>query len=504
VCTLTVNTARRLLEWTLIIAAQGTATAYAAVLHGDPDTYTGLVRQLNPGDTLDLAPGIYRDDLVLHDVHGAAGRPIVIRGGADHGTVFVGRSGHNTVSLSNAAYIEIRDLVLDGRGLLIDAVKAEGPSRWAHHITLDGLVIYGYGAEQQNVGVSTKCPAWNWVVRDSIIDAAGTGMYFGSSDGSAPFIDGLIEHNVVLNTVGYNLQIKHQNPWPALPLDKHRPRTTIIRYNVFSKAGGGSAGRMARPNVLTDRWPPSGAGQEDTYLIYGNFFYENPTEALFQGEGNIALYDNILINDFGDAVAMEPHHGKPRRIDVFNNTIVASGVGLAVRGGDQGFSQRVVGNAIFAAVPIVGGTAADNITGGYTVAGEYLNEPAGAVADPAVTEVRLIELQVRRALRLARDQPPDGAAMARINAEIAAGRARLSKMPTTEHVLDLYPRPGRISTASIAADSFPAVPDADRDFNGTPRAGRFRGAYAGEGHNPGEPLQLGRLAARPATGSRGN
>jgi hypothetical protein len=46
---------------------------------------------------------------------------------------------------------------------------------------------------------------------------AGTGMYFGNSDGNHPFWGGLIENNLIMNTIGYNLQIKHQNPRPRLP-----------------------------------------------------------------------------------------------------------------------------------------------------------------------------------------------------------------------------------------------------------------------------------------------
>jgi hypothetical protein len=36
---------------------------------------------------------------------------------------------------------------------------------------------------------------------------ARTGLYCGNSDGCAPFIDGLIEHNLVLNPSGYWMEI---------------------------------------------------------------------------------------------------------------------------------------------------------------------------------------------------------------------------------------------------------------------------------------------------------
>lgn len=478
----------------LTMSCLGMAGVQAAVLHASPDNYTGMVKALKPGDTLLLGPGFYRSDLVLHDVKGTPRQPIIIRGADDNGSVFIAQPGHNTVSLSNAAYIEIHDLVLDGRGRAVDAVKAEGPSRWAHHITLENLVIYDYGVNQQIVGISNKCPAWNWVVRDNVIYGAGTGMYFGSSDGSAPFFDGVIEGNVVMDTIGYDMEIKHQKPWPALPLEKHRPGATIIRRNVFSKEHGGSVGHMARPNVLVDHWPLSGPGRDDTYLIYGNFFYQNPTERLFQGEGNIALYDNLFVNHAGDAVMIMHHHAAPRRIDVFNNTVVAHGLGIAVRGGDPAFKQRITGNAVFAAIPLMGGEAADNVTSAYTLAGKYLNNPTGTVSDAARKRVKRIQLQVRRKLLLARGRAPDSAAVKRVDDALA----QLDQVPAgaASRPLDLYPRAGRLSAAPVDPSAYPRVPDAGEDFNGAPRRGRFRGAYAGEGHNSGWVPGLDRIPSR--------
>lgn len=469
----------------------------SVTLHGNPDTYSALVKEMKPGDTLILAPGMYRHDLRLHGLSGTREQPIVIRGARGrHRTVFLARSGHNTVSIANAAYLEIHDLVLDGRGLLVDAVKAEGPSRWAHHITLDGLVIYGYDADQQNVGISTKCPAWGWVVRDSVIYSAGTGMYFGRPDGSAPFFDGLIEHNVVVDTVGYNIEIKQQNDWPKLPLHGPRSRTTIIRYNVFSKAHHGAAGHMARPNVLLDHWPPSGPGTGDIYQVYGNFFYQNPTERLFQGEGNIALYDNLFVNDDGDAVSLQYHHGPPQRIEVFDNTVVASGGGIAIYGADPAYRQRVFANAVFAAVPLHGGERDGNVTDTYGRAGGYLKNPGGVVADEAAMQVRLIDLQARRDDLLAEDVLGTDLRVRGLKKALRRAETQYAERDATkvENRLDLHPRPGRLSSPS----SSPVVPysallDADRDFNGAPRHGRFRGAYAGEGNRPGWTPTLARI-----------
>ena len=97
------------------------------------------------------------------------------------------------IRLLDSAHVIVRNLVLDGRGAAVDGVRAEGHGHWAHHITLEGLTIVNHGATQQNSGISTKCPSWGWVVRGNTIVRAGTGMYFGDSDGSDPFFDALIE-----------------------------------------------------------------------------------------------------------------------------------------------------------------------------------------------------------------------------------------------------------------------------------------------------------------------
>ena len=321
------------------------------------------------------------------------------------------------------------------------------------------------------------------MVRDNIIYGAGTGMYFGSSDGTAPFFDGVIEGNVVMDSTGYDMEIKHQKPWPALSLERRRPGVTIIRRNVFSKTHGGAVGHMARPNVLVGHWPPSGPGRDDTYFIYGNFFYQNPTERLFQGEGNIALYDNLFVNHAGDAVMIMHHHAAPKRIDVFNNTVVAHGLGIAVRGGDPDFVQRVTANAVFAAIPLMGGKAADNITHSYALAGKYLNNPFGTVAADAINRVKHLQLQVRRQLLLAQGQSPDSAPVKRIDADIR----QLDRTPAgaDSRPLDLYPRPGQLSSVHADLSRYARLMAADMDFNGAPRTGRYAGAYAGDGHNAG-------------------
>ncbi|MDQ3187143.1 MAG: right-handed parallel beta-helix repeat-containing protein [Pseudomonadota bacterium] len=356
----------------------GMSYAFAAKIYtADPDTYLATLKILEPGAYLQLMPGEYKHGLPIRYLHGTEQAPITISGpDGEPRAVFVARPGHNTVSIVNSRHVAIRNLDLHGRNLPVDGVKCEGHADWAHHITLDGLRIRGHGNNQQTVGISTKCPAWGWIIRNNVIEGAGTGLYLGNSDGRAPFIAGLIEHNLVIDTLGYNLQIKHQQPRPALPGMPGGSSATIIRHNVFSKAHGGSK-ETARPNMLVGHWPLTGPGANDRYLIYGNFFYQNPHESLFQGEGNIALYNNLLVNHFGDAIGIQPHNDTTREISVFNNTVIAkgSGITLARREHDPMYSQFVTANAVFAKLPIRGASSGRNLTGELDSARKYLTRP---------------------------------------------------------------------------------------------------------------------------------
>jgi hypothetical protein len=350
------------------------------VIRADPKTYLTHLRTLGPGDTLALAPGDYDEPgeppgLPIFELHGTPDAPITIAGPRSGArAVFRGRANYNTVRIANASHVVLRDLEIDGRDLGGDGVNAQGPS---HHITLENLSIRGVGGRQDVVGISTnRAPAWNWTIRANVIVGAGTGMYLGNSDGRQPFVAGIIEHNLIRDTIGYNLQIKHQLPWPGDHAELPQGRTaTIIRHNVFSKGTNSSTGRMARPNLLVGDVPPTGPGSGNRYEIYGNLFLQNPTEALFQGEGNLALYANVFVNHAGPAIVIQPHNGAVRDVHVFGNTIVASGPGVVVDPSSAASRLSVDVNVVFADPSIVAPSQFANVVGAYADAAHHLVDP---------------------------------------------------------------------------------------------------------------------------------
>lgn len=425
------------------------------VIRADAKTYVAHLKLLQPGDTLLLAPGDYDEPgdlpgLSIVGLHGTAQAPITITGPrSGPKAVLLGRARHNTVRIANASHVVVSNLVIDGRDRGGDGVSAQGLS---HHITLEDLTIRGVGPNQQVAAISTnRAPAWHWTIRGNVIVGAGTGMYLGDSDGGNPFVAGLIEGNLVRDTIGYNVQVKHQAPWPLDLAELPQGRTaTILRNNVFAKSANSSTGRLARPNVLIGDVPASGAGSGNHYEVYGNVFLGNPTEALFQGEGNLALYANVFVNHDGPGIVVRPHNGSVRDVQIFGNTVVASAAGIVVGGGNATHRQNVDVNVVFARAPITARNQFANIVGNYDEAAQHLVEPRGLPGK-----------------------------------------------------LDVTPRPGRARGPMVDVGEWRAYSDWDRDFEGRVRDWTLRGATSRERGTPAWLPRLERkpLAAKPAKGT---
>ncbi len=87
-------------------------------------------------------------------------------------------------------------------------------------------------------------------------------MYLGNSDGTMPFFASVIENNLIQNTIGYNLQIKHQLSRPYIAGMPTAPTSTIIRNNVFIKDDQPSPDGD-RPNAMVGGFRVDRAGVVD-------------------------------------------------------------------------------------------------------------------------------------------------------------------------------------------------------------------------------------------------
>ena len=431
----------------LLLLACTSLSLSAAVINATPANVKQHLKTLKAGDTLKLTAGVY-PPLVLRNLHGTASAWITIEGPATGAPAVISVDpGHvtccNVIELADASYIAIRNLRVDSRG-----------SRWAnglntagitHDILAENCTFVGQGARQQTVGISTKAAAWNWVIRGNTVIDAGTGMYFGNSKGDAPFINGVIENNLVVGSIGYNLQVKWQDAYPREWRPVAGPLRTLIRHNVFVKTraqASFAATRVdgARPSVLVGGFPDSGPAANDRYEIYANFFLDNPDgEALFQGSGAIVLHDNIFAGGTYRAVSLVNHDRPIKRAYVYNNTVYARGRGIVVSGNALEDSM-VNGNLVLADDGITAPVQSDNVVDALSRAAHYVIKPAWVPGE-----------------------------------------------------MDFRPRPGSLTGPPLDLSRYTTHADYDRDFDGATKTGfTTRGAYASERNGRGWVLGIER------------
>jgi hypothetical protein len=445
----------------------GTRDSRAATLIADPNAtsaspnyYRNLVTKLRPGDTLQLPAGTYRERLGLNNLQGKANGWITIAGPESGAPAIVTTTSTccNNVQLGNTWFVAVKNLTIDSANLDgIDGINAKDGI--THHILIENCRFIGQGASQGTIGISTKSTSWNWIIRHNTITQAGTGLYLGNSDGGCPFIAGIIENNLVVDTIGYNMEIKFQKPYALVAGMPAGPNRTIIRNNVFIKRiaqaewppmpDGSSRVAGARPNVLVGGFPSAGPGSGDLYEIYGNFFYANPDEALLQASGRVTIHDNIFVAASDVSMRLQNHDQPLRLAYVYNNTIYGGPSGIQF-GSTATEDDAVVGNLVFADAPIGGSIKQqrDNLEASISSARNYVKSPSFSLG-----------------------------------------------------TLDLYPLPGQCQGSALDLALFASNSDSDLDFNGSSKTARlYRGAYAGSGTNPGWQLTNDLKVGGPSAG----
>ena len=419
--------------------------ASATTYNGTPSNYTSLLTGLKAGDTLNLASGTY-----LHfNVSGLAGTAsawITITGPATGAPAIIqGGTCCNAIEILNSSFVAIKNLQIDSLGIAgVFGISAKGGTgNLVHDILLEGNTFVGQTGSQQTNAISTKTPTWGWIIRRNTITGAGTGLYLGESDGTDPFIGGIIEDNLIQNTIGYDAEIKYQVARVSVPGMPTGQSVTIIRNNVFIKNDQASPDGN-RPNLLVGGFPSTGAGSTDWYEVYGNLFIHNPREALFQASGRVTIHDNVFVDGQYTALRLQSQDLPLQTAYVYNNTIYSSQVGISF-GNAASVDDSVTGNLVFAATPIAGPIAHQSNNMVDTLANAVLY-----VATPSFTP---------------------GA-------------------------MNFYPLTGKCQGAAIDLSKFAFDTDWGIDFNGTSKTAAtgsvaFRGAYAGQGINPGWALQAG-------------
>lgn len=405
------------------------------------EEFLARARSLRPGDTLVLHGGVYTQSCGrrISNLHGAPGRPIVIRAAEGQAPVLTRPPApdhdypHNNLEIQTSSYLTIRGLRFRGGSI---GLRFRGPNR---HITIEDNEISGTGnnAISLNDGDTDAFVIRGNHIHDTGLLAlsAGTtegeGIYVGCNNRSCIASNHLIERNYI-----------------------HHLRGTSDGGNDGIEIKPGSHGITIRDNVIHDttigtRFP--------CIFVYGGGIGQNVVErnAVWNcGEGVQAISDvivrnNVIANsDVGIAVA--PHVQVPgmKNVAIVNNTLYGHDECVRARWAN---AQNMVlaNNAIYCP----GKTAVD---------GQGLSGPGKVVAanviEGALVGVARDELQFR-----------PGAKTPATFADAAA--------------LNFWPRP---SSALIGTGLARLSPD--RDFNDRPRQGPPDvGAYQTNGSrtNPG-------------------
>ncbi len=419
----------------------------AETIDADPSNYRTLLKQLKPGDTLRLAAGTYRG-LPIAGLHGDENAWITISGPVDGppaiiagGTERIGIR-QDAIDISMSSYVSIENLRIDSRGVEgVFGIAAHGrEENVVHHIRVENNTFVGQGGNQQTVAISTKTPTWGWIIRYNRVLGAGTGLYLGDSDGSQPFVAGLIENNLIRDTIGYNVEIKRQKMLPEIEGMPLEPTSTVIRNNVFIK-NDRSTPQGDRPNVLVGSFPATGHGSLNMYEIYGNLFFHNHREALFQASGRVTVHDNLFVDGPYDypAVLFRHHDGNPVQVAYFYNNTVYTTDGGVHFGSRAARDDAVVGNLVFGSKPI---------------SGEIMRQEGNIIDN------------------------------------LANARLHVTSPSFDLGAMDFFPIQGKCVGPALDLSSFNADSRYTLDFNGASKlrsggAVLYRGAYSGSGENPG-------------------
>jgi hypothetical protein len=200
----------------------------------DKDGLKKALRQVLPGTTVAIAPGLYSGGISLKNIHGTAKAPITITG-ADPNNPPVFEGNGEGAKLSNCSYVKLGSMVFQGfsgNGINIDdGGDVQTPS---HHIVIENLVIQRIGPKG-NLDALKMSGVNHFVIRNCRFEAWG-----GSGIDLVGCHHGLIEGCRFLGREGYRtangIQIKGGS------------RFILVQTSLFRNAGerainlGGSTG----------------------------------------------------------------------------------------------------------------------------------------------------------------------------------------------------------------------------------------------------------------------
>jgi hypothetical protein len=162
---------------TLLLSAHG----FCATIPADPSNYISKIAQLQPGDTLQLAPGVYQQRLNIVGVKGTQNAWITIAGpppGSGEAIITTASTCCNNVQMGKNEYLILKNLTIDSAGIsAIDGINTkEGIT---HDIIVEHCILKGQGNGQWTIGIGTSSGTFGAGGRATLVTtgAAGAGHY---------------------------------------------------------------------------------------------------------------------------------------------------------------------------------------------------------------------------------------------------------------------------------------------------------------------------------------
>lgn len=292
-------------------------------------TIQTAVDKAKPGDTINLAPGQYLQDIVTK-IDGTQSQPITITGSAD---AIVKGGGKGRIIDINHNFIVLNGFTIDGlhgnansvrdyREKLV-YVQGQGKQSGVEGLKINNMRLRNAGGECVRLRYFAKNNeiAFNTIENCGVYDFQfggmkkknGEGIYIGTvpeqlNDGKNPTTDidvswnNWIHHNTIKtrgnecvdikegsrqNTVEYNICTGQKDPESA-GLDS-RGSENIFRYNeIFKNEGAGVR--------LGGDTPKDGNNNQ----VYGNNIYDNASGGIkIQAENQQQICNNIMNNNTG-------------------------------------------------------------------------------------------------------------------------------------------------------------------------------------------------------------
>lgn len=244
-----------------------------------------------PGQTIRLAPGEYQGGLYAENLRGTAELPIVIAGNAQNPPLLKG--GGNAFHISGAAYVELRDLKIEGardNGINIDDSGVY--TRPTRFITLKNLHISNIGQRGNHDGIKLS-GIDDFRIEGCRIDKWGTGA------GSGIDMVGCHRGKIVNNTFVHQADMNATGGSGVQC--KGGTRDIAIQGNRFENAGqravniGGSTGlEFFRPPLNDAAQWPNGFHEAQNITVEGNVFIGSLSPLAFVGVDGAKVRFNTI------------------------------------------------------------------------------------------------------------------------------------------------------------------------------------------------------------------